>query len=106
MIKQDLQFKTPRELQILLGERIRRLRFSRNLDQKSAAAKGGLSVTALRNLESGRGASIETLVRVLKALEYLEGLEILVPVATVNPVTLLRSLKPQMRVRRSRKTDQ
>jgi transcriptional regulator with XRE-family HTH domain len=48
-------FKTPDELQVALGERIKRLRLNRNLDQKSTAEKAGISERALRNLESGRG---------------------------------------------------
>ena len=102
MFKLDLRFKASEELQRTLGERVRRLRLSRNIDQQSVAEKGGMSVSALRNLESGRGATVETLLRTLKALDYLEGLDILVPEATVNPVALLRTLKPQQRVRRPR----
>ena len=96
-------FRTPEELQVELGERMRRLRLARNIDQRTVASKAGISEKALRNLEAGRGSSVETLVRTLKALDYLEGIDALAPEVTVNPLALLRSSRPQRRVRRPRK---
>lgn len=98
-----LLFNTPKELQTVLGERLRRLRLDRNLDQRSTAEKAGISEKALRNLEGGRGSTVETLLRVLKALEYLQGIEMLVPEISVNPLDLLRQSKAPQRARRSAK---
>jgi transcriptional regulator with XRE-family HTH domain len=99
----DIAFKTPRELQADLGERLRRLRLSRNIDQRATAGKAGISEKALRNLESGHGSTVETLLRTLKALEYERGIEMLAPEATVDPLALLHRAKAPQRVRRSRK---
>jgi len=100
---EDLIFSAPEELQAALGERIRRLRLSRNVDQRATAAKAGVSEKALRNLEAGRGSTVETLLRTLKALDFLQGIEMLAPEVTVNPLALLRQAKPPQRVRRARK---
>jgi transcriptional regulator with XRE-family HTH domain len=97
----ELLFKTPDELQIALGERLKRLRLNRNLDQKSTAEKAGISERALRNLESGNGSTVETLLRVLKALDYLQGIDMLAPEPSVNPLDLLRLSKAPQRVRRA-----
>jgi len=94
-------FKTPEELQTLLGGRIRSIRLNRNLDQRTTAEKAGISEKALRNLENGRGSTVETLMRVLKALEYLQGIDMLAPEISVNPLDLLRQSKPPQRVRRN-----
>ena len=99
----ELAFSTPKELQATLGERMRRLRLSRNIDQRSAAGKAGVSERALRNLEAGRGSTVETLVRTLKALDYLQGISILAPEVTINPLAMLRRPTPPRRVRRPRK---
>ena len=99
----SLSFSTPEELQIALGERIRRLRLSRNIDQRTAAKKGGISEKALRNLEAGRGSSVETLLRTLKALDYLQGIDTLAPEVTINPLTMLRKSSPRRRARTPRK---
>ena len=90
------------ELQTELGQRVQRLRLSRNLDQRTTADKAGISLRALGNLEAGRGSTVETLLRTLKALDYLEGMESLAPEITVDPLALLDSPKPQRRVRRKR----
>jgi transcriptional regulator with XRE-family HTH domain len=96
-----LLFNTPEELQTVLGERLRRLRLNRNLDQRTTAEKAGISEKALRNLESGRGSTVETLIRVLKALDYLQGIDMLAPETSVNPLDLLRQPKAPQRARRS-----
>jgi transcriptional regulator with XRE-family HTH domain len=98
----ELSFKTPLELQVELGQRVRRLRLFRNLDQRTVAEKAGISKATYRNLEAGRGSSVETLLRTLKALDYLQGIEMLAPEASVNPLALLRESKPPQRVRRPR----
>lgn len=96
------QFQTPEELQVALGERLRRLRLSRNLDQRTTAEKAGLSEKALRNLETGRGSTVESLLRVLKALDSLSGLDALAPEVSVDPLALLRQAKAPRRVSRPR----
>jgi len=95
--------QTPVELQQALGERLRRLRLRRNLDQLQAAAKAGISEKALRNLEAGRGSTVETLLRVLKALDAVAGLDALAPPASVSPLALLDQRGEPQRVRRPRK---
>ena len=97
-----MQFKSPQELQIELGRRIRQLRLSRNIDQRSAAEKAGVTRAALQNLEAGRGSSVQTLLRTLKALNYLEGIEMLAPQPTVNPLALLKTKTPPQRARHRR----
>lgn len=43
----EIDFKTPLELQVLLGERLRRLRRTRGLDRRSTAERAGISEKAL-----------------------------------------------------------
>lgn len=95
-----LLFNTPEELQTVLGERLRRLRLNRNLDQRTTAEKAGISEKALRNLEAGNGSTVETLIRVLKALDYLQGIDMLAPETSINPLDLLRQSKAPQRARR------
>lgn len=96
----NLLFSTTNELQHLLGERLKRLRLHRNLDQRTTAERAGVSERALRNLESGRGSTVETLLRVLKALDHLQGIEMLAPEINVDPLDLLRRPKTRQRARR------
>ena len=99
---EDMNFMSPDELQAALGKQLKELRIAKNLDQITTAEKAGISEKALRNLEAGRGSSIETLVRVLKALDSLDGLRLLAPKPFVSPLALLRhSQTARRRVRRS-----
>ena len=99
----EMEFMSPRELQAVFGRQLQELRISKNLDQITTAEKAGISEKALRNLESGRGSSIETLIRVLKALDSLDGLRLLAPKPSISPLALLRnSGGTRRRVRRSR----
>ena len=98
----DITFMSPNELQAALGKQLQELRIAKSLNQVMTAEKAGISEKALRNLEAGRGSSIETLVRVLKALDSLDGLRLLAPKPSVSPLALLRrSQTARRRVRRS-----
>ncbi|MDE3200535.1 MAG: helix-turn-helix transcriptional regulator [Acidobacteriota bacterium] len=98
----DLNFMSPAQLQQDLGSRLQALRIAKNLDQRTTAEKAGVSEKTLRNLEAGRGSSVETLVRVLKALDALDGLQSVAPEPSVSPLALLRHAgKPRHRVRHS-----
>ena len=98
----SLLFKTPDELQTVLGERLRTLRLSRNFSQRELADKAGVSLRALHNLEAGAGSSLETFLRVLKALNAVDAIETLVPQPKISPLTLLKMGDVPRRVSRSR----
>lgn len=93
---------TPEEMELELGEKLRRLRLNKNLDQKTVAERSGISVRALRNLEGGQGSSVKTLIRVLRTLGREEWLQTVAPVATINPLTLTRAAEPRQRASRLR----
>jgi transcriptional regulator with XRE-family HTH domain len=95
-------FMTPDELAQELGERLRGLRIRRGLGQREAAAKAGVSERSLRSLEGGGGSTLETFLRVMKALDALSGLDSLVPPPTVDPLALLGRASSPRRVRRAR----
>jgi transcriptional regulator with XRE-family HTH domain len=97
----DINFFPVSELQTHLGEQIRQLRISKELTQFSTAEKAGISERAIKDLEAGRGSTVETLLRVLKALDSLAGLDLIVPKPTISPMAMLRHSKPRQRVRRS-----
>ena len=94
---------TPDEMESVLGEKLKALRLFRNIDQTTLAERAGVSVRALRSLESGQGSTIATLVRVIRALGREEWLNSIAPVATINPLSLTREAQPRQRAsRRSR----
>lgn len=98
----SLRFQTPDELQKILGEQIKRLRLWQNGTQRAVAERAGISVRALRNLEEGRGSSVESLVRVLKSLDSLRGLETLAPDPEIDPVAIAAMQRKLYKRQRSR----
>ena len=100
----NLLSSTPEELQKQLGERIKLQRINRNYSQVELAKKAGISLKTLRNLEQGKGSSVETLVRTIKALDVSDFLDQLAPLPSVSPLAVLRNASPPKRVRRPRKT--
>lgn len=90
---------SPEELALAVGEDIRSLRLQKNLTQPSLAAQAGVSMTALRHLESGCGANLFTLIRVIRALGKQEWLQALAPRVTINPLHMLSSNAARQRAR-------
>lgn len=97
------ELSSPEELALAVGESIRSLRLQKNLTQPSLAAQAGVSMTALRHLESGEGANLFTLIRVIRALDKQEWLRALAPRVTINPLHMPSSHAPRQRARRKKK---
>ena len=90
------------ELEAVLGTAARALRLDMNIDQQTLAGRAGISVGALKNLESGRGSTVKTLVSVLKALDRQDWLTTIAPTASVNPLTHTESASPRQRASSAR----
>lgn len=90
---------TSDELEQHLGSHLRALRIRRNLTQRELAERANVALGAVRNAESGRGATIRTLVRILKVLERTDWIEALAPQVSVSPLQVLtsRSRRPRQR---------
>jgi transcriptional regulator with XRE-family HTH domain len=92
------------ESEKLLGGRIRSLRIGRRLTQAELAETANVSLGALKHLESGAGATVRTLVKVLRALGREDWLETLDPGAhAFNPLDLLSAHERETTVARPRR---
>ena len=98
-------FTTTDELEAHLGARLRALRLERNLDQVTLAARAGVSLNAVKHLEGGRGSTLKTVMRVLRALGRLEWLDMIAPVPTINPLTMPRAATLRKRATARRKKE-
>ena len=56
------------KLEEVLGRQVRQARVHEQLTQAEVATRANVSLGALRHLESGSGATVSTLVKVLRAL--------------------------------------
>jgi transcriptional regulator with XRE-family HTH domain len=62
----DLSFRKPGEIVKLLCQRLRKERLSRQMTQADVAARAGLGVNTVSNLEAGRSVAFESVIRVAK----------------------------------------
>ena len=79
------------------GERLAGFRLSRNLRQSDVASEAGVSRGALVRLEAGEGGTVDSLIRVLKALNLDDRINILVPDATISPLDPRSELRQRAR---------
>ena len=91
---------TPEEWETELGRQLRGLRLRRNLDQRSLSRQAGVALNVVKRLESGRGATVKSLVRVLRVLERVEWLNALAPAVSVSPLRILKAKTPRQRASR------
>ena len=90
-----------------LGGQLRRARIAQGFDQATLAKKADVSLAAMANLENGRGSSLKTLIKVVRALGRTDWFERLAPEITVSPMAALRQarrgdpLTVRQRVRRT-----
>lgn len=92
------------DLEGRLGSQIRALRLDAGHDQQTLADLADVGLSSLKNLEKGRGSTLRTLVRVLRALDVADWLETLAPEPTISPLDVLRGQAkgPRQRVYRPR----
>jgi transcriptional regulator with XRE-family HTH domain len=82
------------------GRRMAEVRLARQLTQAQLAGAAGVSKRTIERLEDGASTQFGNLIRCLRALDKLEGLDRLVPETPPNPIALLeRHGKARQRAR-------
>lgn len=71
----DLILSKPSEIVKLLCERLRKERLSQQMTQAEVAARAGIGVNTVSNLEAGRSVAFDSVVRVVMVLGRLKELE-------------------------------
>ncbi len=75
----------------VLGSRLAAAHLNRNLTQTALGREAGVSRATVERLERGAGAELKLLVRVLRALQLLEGFLAAIPADEPSPMALLRA---------------
>ena len=84
-----------------LGRQLRGLRLRQDLDQRTLAERAGVALHVVKHLEAGKGSTVSSLIRVLRALGRADWLNSLSPAVSISPMQMLKA-KPARR-RASRK---
>lgn len=95
----------PNEVLEALGQRVREQRLAQSLPQRELAQMAGLSLGALRKLESSGQSSMETLIRVVQALGLVDELSELFVLKrqSIADMDLAESVGQRQRATRRRK---
>lgn len=82
------------------GRRMTETRLTRQMTQAQFAKAAGVSKRTIERLEDGGSIQLGNLIRCLRALDRLDGVERLLPETPPNPIALLeRHGKTRQRVR-------
>jgi transcriptional regulator with XRE-family HTH domain len=94
---------TVEEREVEFGRAVRRLRLSRRITQAELAEQANVSLSAVKNLERGRGSSLSTVISVVRSLGRSEWLDSLALTDSgFSPMDLLRQRKSVARPQRVR----
>jgi transcriptional regulator with XRE-family HTH domain len=83
-----------------LGARIARRRLDLQLTQADVAEQAGVAKRTVERIEAGASAQMLSIIRILRVLDLLAGLNLLIPAAGPRPMDLLKR-KGKLRQRAS-----
>jgi transcriptional regulator with XRE-family HTH domain len=89
-----------------LGARIAHRRLDLQLTQADVAEQAGVAKRTLERIEAGASAQMSSMIRILRVLALLPGLDRMIPEATPRPMDLLkRKGKERQRASKRRHND-
>ena len=98
-----METRTTDEWSAELGAQLRQLRLRKQIEQKQLSEMAGVALNAVKNLESGKGATVSSLIKILRALGRADWLQSLAPPVSISPLQLLKAKQPRQRVGRRSK---
>jgi transcriptional regulator with XRE-family HTH domain len=87
-----------------IGQRLTQRRFEQGLTQSELAGRAGVAKRTVEPIEAGASAQMSNMIRVMRVLELLPGLNQLLPETVERPMDLLRRKGKMRRRASSRKT--
>ena len=100
----DLTLQTPADIVKLLCDRLRKERLAKQMTQADVAARSGIGVNTVSNLEAGKNVGFENLVKVAMVLGYGDALAELFKPKIDSLDDILRYEKSAARQRVKRKS--
>lgn len=89
---------------ITIGNRVKQYRINIGYTQQEFADRSGISVSSICRLERGASVQLDTLIRILTALQLDDNIELLIPDQTKRPSNYLQTHdKVRQRFRKSTK---
>jgi transcriptional regulator with XRE-family HTH domain len=93
---------TTGEWEVQLGRHLHDLRLRQNIDQRQLAARAGVALNVVKHLEKGKGSTVASMIKVLRALGREEWLGTLAPQISISPMQMLKSKPVRQRASRAK----
>ncbi len=90
---------------IELGEKIKQYRIAQGMTQQDLEDKSGVSSRSIVRLEQGNSVQLESLIKILSALDLAKNLDLLVPDQRKRPSYYLENATKQRKRYRKKKVD-
>lgn len=104
-VMNDLYSLSDLQIKKLIGERLSRERLKQNITQKSLAEDSAISISSVKNIESGNFGSFDSFLRVLRTLGLIDAISSLCEETQLSPseyFELMNSAKKHVRKRAAR----
>lgn len=89
-----------------IGARVARRRLDFQLTQADVAEQAGVAKRTVERIEAGASAQMSSIIRILRVLDLLPGLDRMIPEAGPRPMDLLKQKgKVRQRASRHRRSD-
>jgi len=82
----DFDVATSEQIEAAICARLEKIRLDRNITQSALAEKAQIGERTLRRMENGEGVTLNTLIRVLMALDLHQNLKVLLPDPSIRPI--------------------
>ncbi len=89
-LKDDFSTSSSEAIAAVLCRRLEAIRLSKNISQTALAKQAGVSRSTMTRIADGQSISLDSFIRVAKALGLAEHLAALLPDPEVRPVELVR----------------
>jgi putative transcriptional regulator len=99
----DWEIMSNHQIEVEMGDRIRRRRLEMNISQTELARRAGIARRTITSVETGGGCSLLTLIALVRALRSLDWLEQFLPEPEISPMALLAESEGKYHVKRARK---
>ncbi len=100
-----IKHKTTSELLISLGQNLRDIRLRQNIDQRQLAERAAVALNVIKNLEGGKGATVTSFIKVLRALGREAWLDTLAPQISISPMQMLKQKPTRQRASKRKEAD-
>jgi transcriptional regulator with XRE-family HTH domain len=102
----DFSIANSSQIEKALCQRLEKIRLTHNLTQAQLAKQAGVSLRTITRLEKGEGISLDTLIRVMSALDLQGNLQNLLPDPAIRPIERVETGGHERKRARPQQTNQ